>query len=868
MQEICSKRRLIRITMLLVLLSSLCFVVDCSFGKKDVFMGEPSNTFNIEEGAVYITEPGEYYVYGTGVETDNRIVVETQGTVYLTIENINCVDILNPSIENSEGDMVLIVEGENFLKKGILNSGNSLCIKGEGILNVYSAIRSDENKLIIDSSTINVSVGIGDRHAHYYSAVIGAGRGQNAGEIVINGGIINIDIGLPAEEGSYVYETVGIGSYNYCESITINGGTINIEDGLYACVGGGDCGTIEINNGNININTVYNVGIGAANTCENIVINGGNIDINSKVGYCGIGAYESCKNVVIKDGNINVVVGHSGGCAIGSNNCNKIEIWDGEIFSYGGAAGIGARYELGTITIYDGDIKAYAKSGPGIGVDEKGDAITIYDGTIEAYGGESSAAIGCGSSNSTGQAKINNIKICGGQIKAYGSVGGNNNWQGAAIGGGGYCIIGGIDILGGEIYAEGSDHAAAIGSGMAGTCTRINIAGGKITAIGGSYSAAIGSGSYNAIDGGLEGKPQIKLVKITGGEIYIRDRKYASTGIGIGSGYMEDSPKIKVLGGTIVIEPSPMGYSDIGSPQGIKEGTVEITGGSIYAKNLDEEVIGLERRVINVGEALCESLVTDINLNNYGLNDVYVNNYGTVEFFVPSNTLCIVVTINGEQYQTHIFNEWKQIVTPTCIREGEERRYCKHCDYYEMRESDMIDHTYVSTIISPTIDAEGYTHHECRVCGDSYNDDFVEKLEYILADVNGDKALNSDDAIYLLKYSLFPELYPVNQSTDFDGDGLENSDDAIYLLKHTLFPEMYPIHKVLNADTCSICGVEKVGFDRMVDVQNCNKDEFIKDNNTIKTKETEDEKNTNNDSMLLCCDYVIYHSKRGTKCHC
>lgn len=63
----------------------------------------------------------------------------------------------------------------------------------------------------------------------------------------------------------------------------------------------------------------------------------------------------------------------------------------------------------------------------------------------------------------------------------------------------------------------------------------------------------------------------------------------------------------------------------------------------------------------------------------------------------------------------------------------------------------------------------------------------------IPGDMNQDGALNSADAIYLLRHSLLPEFYPINESGDVNGDGQMNSADAIYLLRHTLLPNMYPL---------------------------------------------------------------------------
>ncbi len=63
----------------------------------------------------------------------------------------------------------------------------------------------------------------------------------------------------------------------------------------------------------------------------------------------------------------------------------------------------------------------------------------------------------------------------------------------------------------------------------------------------------------------------------------------------------------------------------------------------------------------------------------------------------------------------------------------------------------------------------------------------------VLGDIDGDGSVTSDDAVYLLRYTLFPEQYPVESFADFDGDTNITSDDAVYLLRYTLFPEQYPL---------------------------------------------------------------------------
>lgn len=63
------------------------------------------------------------------------------------------------------------------------------------------------------------------------------------------------------------------------------------------------------------------------------------------------------------------------------------------------------------------------------------------------------------------------------------------------------------------------------------------------------------------------------------------------------------------------------------------------------------------------------------------------------------------------------------------------------------------------------------------------------------ADLDEDRAVTAQDAVYLLYYTLYgAEEYALNQDADFDGSRNITSDDAVYLLYYVLFgAEEYPL---------------------------------------------------------------------------
>ncbi|MBR2889378.1 MAG: leucine-rich repeat protein, partial [Oscillospiraceae bacterium] len=74
----------------------------------------------------------------------------------------------------------------------------------------------------------------------------------------------------------------------------------------------------------------------------------------------------------------------------------------------------------------------------------------------------------------------------------------------------------------------------------------------------------------------------------------------------------------------------------------------------------------------------------------------------------------------------HKFGNWVVTKEATCTEDGQERRDCANCDYYETRTITATGHNYKSVVTAPTCTEQGYTTHTCTLCGDSYVDSYVD----------------------------------------------------------------------------------------------------------------------------------------------
>ena len=131
---------------------------------------------------------------------------------------------------------------------------------------------------------------------------------------------------------------------------------------------------------------------------------------------------------------------------------------------------------------------------------------------------------------------------------------------------------------------------------------------------------------------------------------------------------------------------------------------------AIYCKNL--KTVALPKSLTNIESSTCFGNKTEI----YCYKGTIAEDFAK-EYKLDFDYLC----------EKHSFGMWKTIKESTCTEIGYESRICADCG---LEETNVLNkHKFVDTVIAPTYTSDGYTHHECSVCGYSYNDSFVDMLK-------------------------------------------------------------------------------------------------------------------------------------------
>lgn len=285
--------------------------------------------------------------------------------------------------------------------------------------------------------------------------------------------------------------------------------------------------------------------------------------------------------------------------------------------------------------------------------------------------------------------------------------------------------------------------------------------------------------------------------------------------------YDEDVPP-KVTGVSLLKTPTKTWYNSIGE-------TLELEGSILQVSYDDGSTSAL---------TLTRDMVTSYKETSKGVGTVVASYSGkTVSFTVKIGTFTVTfrdwdgsVLSSGEYVYgdkvsapatpvkpadntyTYVFSGWDKPVTACTENTVYTAQYTPvYIDYtvtFRNQDGTLISsaaYHYGDTIAVPETPQrpsglpeeyvfQGWTPVVVTVCRESVTYTAIFSDTILRGDVNGDGMVNDGDALYMLRYTLFPTRFPINQSGDMNGDGDTDDADALYLLRHTLFPDRFPLH--------------------------------------------------------------------------
>ena len=98
----------------------------------------------------------------------------------------------------------------------------------------------------------------------------------------------------------------------------------------------------------------------------------------------------------------------------------------------------------------------------------------------------------------------------------------------------------------------------------------------------------------------------------------------------------------------------------------------------------------------------------------------------------------------------HSYGEWTTTKNATCTEDGKKERTCSSCKAVDTETIDALGHSYRTEVVAPTYFEQGYTLHKCSVCGDSYKDNYTDKL--VLSAVSGLKTTPASSSSLTLNW--------------------------------------------------------------------------------------------------------------------
>ena len=453
------------------------------------------------------TETLRYEISGTATNgsvtftSDSPITLALNGAniTSATGSAINITSKVTATVELVSGTTTTLVDGTDG-ENGALYSKGSMVFNGEGTLNVTGNTKhaiAAKQSIEITSGTINVLSSTSDGIHTGTSFVMnggnvtirstaGDGIDGDEGTVDINNGNLDIEVATA--------DTKGVKSD---DNLTVNGGTIKINMPADQGKAFKTNAILTVNNGTIEVTASGNAVVvdydpsycTAFKTDGNFVMNGGSVTVNhSGMGGKGISADGTA---TFNGGTIDITATGNGStytASSGTDTYNATCITaDGDIYLYGGTFNLIATGTAGKCIKTDAQLIAApsATSGLTVNAETKGTQL----GSSSSSGGGPQKPGSSTSSDSSSSPKV---------IKSEGNMyikGGTFTLKSASEGGEGLESKATMEISGGDIYFSTYDDCIN-------ASTSVTISGGNIRAVS-TGNDAIDSNGTMTLSGGL-----------------------------------------------------------------------------------------------------------------------------------------------------------------------------------------------------------------------------------------------------------------------------------------------------------------------------------------------------------------------------
>ena len=172
----------------------------------------------------------------------------------------------------------------------------------------------------------------------------------------------------------------------------------------------------------------------------------------------------------------------------------------------------------------------------------------------------------------------------------------------------------------------------------------------------------------------------------------------------------------------------------------------------------------------------------------------------------------------------HELSDWIIVEESTCTSNGSRCKKCLTCEVvFETETIPLLSHYYEDTVIPSTCITQGYTYHECKICGYSCTDTYLELLEHTKITIDavaptctltglteGEMCLTCDEI--LVNQEIIPsfghtEVVDLAIPADCENSGLTEGKHCLFCNKVLVMQEVISAngHNYEDSNQCCVC---------------------------------------------------------------